>query len=64
MGSMFTDTVTGDVYPEGYGPTSPEVLRPAFLEAYSGRSNKANRDYLPNLPPSQLADRVYRLVQY
>ncbi len=31
------DTLTGKLYPYGYGPTSQEVLIPAFLAAYSGR---------------------------
>jgi len=34
---VFTDSITGDVYPEGYGPTSQDVLIPAFLAAYTHR---------------------------
>jgi cell surface protein SprA len=49
-GQYVYDSITGDYYPEGYGPTSPDVLRPAFLDAYSGRSSKANRDYFPTFP--------------
>jgi cell surface protein SprA len=30
-----TDSITGEVFPEGYGPTSQEVLIPAFLAAYT-----------------------------
>jgi len=32
------DTVSGLKYPKGYGPTSQQVLIPAFLAAYSGRN--------------------------
>ena len=50
-GEYVYDSLTGNYYPDGYGPNSPEVLRPAFLEAYSGRSgSKANRDYFPTFP--------------
>jgi cell surface protein SprA len=49
-GEYVYDSITGESYPEGYGPTSPEVLRPAFLEAYSGRNSNANRDYFPTFP--------------
>ncbi len=31
------DTLTGQSYPDGYGPTSQDVLIPAFMAAYSGR---------------------------
>ncbi len=33
----FTDTVSGQIYPVGYGPTSQEVLYFSFLGAYSGQ---------------------------
>ncbi|MEN8225755.1 MAG: cell surface protein SprA, partial [Bacteroidota bacterium] len=50
-GNYIYDSITGDYYPEGYGPTSPEVLRPAFLTAYAGKSPaKANMDYFPTIP--------------
>jgi len=50
-GQYIYDSITGDYYPEGYGPTSPEVLRPAFLAAYSGKSaNKADMRYFPSIP--------------
>jgi len=49
-GEYVYDTITGEYYPEGYGPTSPEVLRPAFLEAYGGKSRKASKDYFPTFP--------------
>ncbi len=32
------DTLSSTHYPDGYGPTSQEVLIPAFLAAYSGKS--------------------------
>jgi cell surface protein SprA len=31
------DTISGDMYPSGYGPTSQDVLIPAFLAAYTGK---------------------------
>ena len=31
----FTDSITGLVFPTGYGPTSQDVLIPAFLAAYT-----------------------------
>ena len=34
----YTYDPTTETYPDGYGPTSQEVLIPAFLAAYSGRS--------------------------
>jgi len=34
------DTVSGELYPTGYGPTSQDVLIPAFLAAYTNRSAK------------------------
>ena len=50
-GNYILDSVTGQYYPEGYGPTSPEVLRPAFLAAYSGKSaSQADMDYFPIIP--------------
>ena len=49
-GEYVYDSITGEYYPEGYGPTSPEVLRPAFLQAYSGRDSKSNKDYFPTFP--------------
>ncbi len=50
-GNYIYDSITGDYYPEGYGPTSPEVLRPAFTAAYRGKSaSKTNFDYFPTFP--------------
>jgi cell surface protein SprA len=50
-GNYIYDSISGDYYPEGYGPTSPEVLRPAFVAAYSGKSaDKAKMDYFPTFP--------------
>ncbi len=37
-GAMMMDTASGKYYPLGYGPTSQEVLIPAFLAAYSGKN--------------------------
>jgi cell surface protein SprA len=38
-------------YPEGYGPTSQEVMIPAFLAAYSGQSpNKQSLNLFPSIP--------------
>lgn len=50
-GNYVYDSISKTYYPEGYGPTSPEVLRPAFLAAYSGKSAaSANMDYFPSIP--------------
>lgn len=50
-GNYVYDSITQTLYPEGYGPTSPEVLRPAFTAAYSGKSaSGANLDYFPVFP--------------
>lgn len=38
QGSYTLDTATGLKFPTGYGPTSQDVLIPAFLAAYSGRN--------------------------
>lgn len=35
-GMMIADTVTGTLYPDGYGALSQQVLIPAFLAAYTG----------------------------
>lgn len=35
--TTFTDSITGNVYPSGYGPTSQDVLIPAFLAAYTNK---------------------------
>jgi hypothetical protein len=35
-GLMVLDTNSGEYYPDGYGPTSQQVLIPAFLAAYTG----------------------------
>ena len=38
-------------YPEGYGPSSQEVMIPAFLAAYSGQSpNKQSLNLFPSIP--------------
>ncbi|MBI5539965.1 MAG: cell surface protein SprA, partial [Bacteroidia bacterium] len=34
----YTGQTTADGFPDGYGPTSQDVLIPAFLAAYSGKS--------------------------
>ncbi|MEI7597100.1 MAG: cell surface protein SprA [Bacteroidota bacterium] len=47
----FKDTVTGIIYPQGYGPTSQEVLIPAFLAAYTGTSaSKIKLTAFPAIP--------------
>ena len=38
IGESVLDTVNGNYYPDGYGATSQQVMIPAFLAAYSGRS--------------------------
>ncbi len=53
-GTYVTDSTTGQIYPNGYGPTSQDVLIPAFLAAYTGNnpekyiSSKFPRIPLPN----------------
>jgi cell surface protein SprA len=37
-GQTFIDSITGQVYPDGYGPTQQDVLLYSFLAAYSGKS--------------------------
>ena len=37
-GQIVVDSVTGQFYPEGYGPTQQDVLLYSFLAAYSGKS--------------------------
>ena len=50
-GNYVLDSISGDYYPEGYGPTNPEVLRPAFMAAYTGKNaGKAELDYFPLIP--------------
>jgi cell surface protein SprA len=36
-GNLIQDTINGNLYPDGYGATSQQVLIPAFLAAYAGR---------------------------
>lgn len=36
-GTSVWDSITGQYFPSGYGPTSQDVLIPAFLAAYTGR---------------------------
>ena len=50
-GTYFTDSITGKVYPTGYGPTSQEVLIPAFLAAYTGNNpEKFIKSKFPLIP--------------
>lgn len=50
-GSYFTDSITGQQYPSGYGPTSQDVLIPAFLAAYTGGGiNKYTKSNFPIIP--------------
>ncbi len=45
------DPETGDRYPNGYGPTSQDVMIPAFLAAYGGRSpDKIDLSTFPKFP--------------
>lgn len=36
-GTLIRDTVNGELYPDGYGAISQQVLIPAFLSAYMGK---------------------------
>jgi len=46
-----TDSVTGERFPKGYGPTQQDVLVPAFIAAYSGTSaSKAGLTAFPAIP--------------
>lgn len=45
------DSITGEEYPEGYGPTQQDVLLYSFLSAYSGKSASGyNLNPMPNIP--------------
>ena len=45
------DSVSGDYYPEGYGPTQQDVLLYSFLSAYSGKSASGyTLDNMPKIP--------------
>lgn len=45
------DTITGQYYPTGYGPSSQDVLVPAFLSAYANRSTSSvYLGYFPKIP--------------
>lgn len=50
-GTYFTDSISGVLYPTGYGPTSQEVLIPSFLASYTGANpNKYIRNTFPKIP--------------
>lgn len=50
-GVYLPDTVTGELFPYGYGSTSQDVLIPAFLAAYSGRDpSKIGLDPFTKIP--------------
>ncbi|MBP7496509.1 MAG: cell surface protein SprA, partial [Bacteroidales bacterium] len=50
-GKFRKDSITGEIFPEGYGPTSVDVLIPAFLAAYTGKgAKKFSMDKLPQIP--------------
>lgn len=50
-GNYFLDTLSGQMYPVGYGPNSQEVLLHSFLTAYSGKSaNQATMEAFPKIP--------------
>lgn len=49
--TYYTDTITGQLFPTGYGPTSQDVLIPAFLAAYTGKSpNGFTKSRFPKIP--------------
>jgi cell surface protein SprA len=50
-GQYKPDTITGQLFPVGYGSTSQQVLIPAFLAAYSGRDpNTIGLNPFPKIP--------------
>jgi cell surface protein SprA len=50
VGTVY-DSVTQLYYPTGYGPTSQDVLIPAFLSAYGNKStSEVNLNYFPKIP--------------
>jgi cell surface protein SprA len=50
-GGTVIDTITGEVYPEGYGPTQQDVLLYSFLTAYSGKDpGSFNLEAMPKIP--------------
>jgi cell surface protein SprA len=50
VGTVY-DSVTGQYYPTGYGPTSQDVLIPAFLAAYGNKStSNVYLGYFPTIP--------------
>lgn len=47
----FIDSITGQVYPVGYGPTQQDVLLYSFLAAYSGKSASGyDLNPMPEIP--------------
>jgi len=51
--NIFNEDTAGnrrDYYPNGYSATSPDVLLPAFLAAYSGQSVSSFRNVFNNIP--------------
>lgn len=50
-GTYVADSVTGILYPDGYGATSQNVLIPAFLAAYTGhKPSKYVKSIFPSFP--------------
>ena len=50
-GGTVIDSVTGDIYPEGYGPTQQDVLLYSFLSAYSGKpASTYALNMMPDIP--------------
>jgi cell surface protein SprA len=50
-GNYVTDSISGALFPEGYGPTSQDVLIPAFLAAYGGQDyNSVRLSPFPKIP--------------
>jgi cell surface protein SprA len=50
-GTYKLDSVSGEMFPTGYGPNSQEVLIPAFLAAYTGKNpSKIGKSPFPKIP--------------
>jgi cell surface protein SprA len=50
VGTVY-DSITGQEYPLGYGPTSQDVLVPSFFASYANRSpSNVTLDYFPRIP--------------
>jgi cell surface protein SprA len=50
-GGTVIDTITGETYPEGYGPTQQDVILYSFLSAYSGKEPGSYKlEAMPKIP--------------